>query len=180
MSQTSQSPLPSLSPLTSETEETFSATTDNEEEQESSTAVVQNQQVQQSHHLHKQLIQSPQKCQEQLDSPKTVSVAPHVLQKNRHAAAVHRTAVLCKKRRWDQNHRGFTSSANLGKKTRRTYRSWRRYKADILESLVVGSRNAAFARRYMLFCKGVNLPKGIIHYYNSRYYSRAALQNPDL
>lgn len=80
-----------------------------------------------------------------------------------------------KKPRWDQKK----ARASAPGKPARTYRSWRRYKAAILESLVAGGRSPAFSRRYMLFCKGVNVPKGIIHYYNSRYYSQNALQDLD-
>lgn len=49
------------------------------------------------------------------------------------------------------------------------YRSWRANKQKIIDALEQSGGNVAFTRRYMLFKNGVNVPKNVIHYYNSRY-----------
>ncbi|AQQ73639.1 22K [Harbour porpoise adenovirus 1] len=51
----------------------------------------------------------------------------------------------------------------------RSYRSWRTHKHILLACLAACQHNIAFARRYMLFKHGVNIPKNVIHYYNSYY-----------
>ncbi|ALE15308.1 p22K [bottlenose dolphin adenovirus 2] len=65
-----------------------------------------------------------------------------------------------KETRWD-------IAPNAGKE--RTYRSWRIHKHLLLACLAACQHNVAFARRYMLFKHGVNIPKNVIHYYNSYY-----------
>uniref|UniRef100_A0AAU7E1H0 22K protein n=1 Tax=Cardioderma bat adenovirus TaxID=3141913 RepID=A0AAU7E1H0_9ADEN len=55
---------------------------------------------------------------------------------------------------------------------RRRYRSWRRHKANVLACLGACA-SVGFARRYMLFKHNANIPKNVIHYYRSRYFSSA-------
>ncbi|AWY10552.1 22K [Polar bear adenovirus 1] len=60
-------------------------------------------------------------------------------------------------RRWDQKE----------KQRGKSYHSWRKHKSAILLCLTESNGDISFARRYMLFKKGVLLPRNIIHYYNS-------------
>ncbi|SMG83454.1 p22K [Bottlenose dolphin adenovirus 1] len=63
--------------------------------------------------------------------------------------------------RWDQK--------TIGKGK---YRSWRKHKYVLLTCLHVCRHDLAFTRRYMLFKHGVNIPKNVIHYYNSYYHRK--------
>uniref|UniRef100_A0AAU6S542 L4-33K/L4-22K protein n=1 Tax=Pipistrellus pipistrellus adenovirus TaxID=3140007 RepID=A0AAU6S542_9ADEN len=84
------------------------------------------------------------------------------------APAAPRRPLGAKGNRWDKLPTAKTDHS--GKDTGRNgYRSWRGHKFSILEVLEQSNGNVAFARRYMLFKKGVNVPKNVIHYYNSRY-----------
>ena len=51
------------------------------------------------------------------------------------------------------------------------YRHWRRHKFNILDALQQGGGQVSFVRRVMLFRHGANIPKNVLHYYKSRYYS---------
>ncbi|AOX15467.1 22kDa protein [Human adenovirus D8] len=61
-------------------------------------------------------------------------------------------------RRWDQ-------VKGDGKHQRQGYRSWRAHKAAIIACLQDCGGNIAFARRYLLFHRGVNIPRNVLHYY---------------
>lgn len=61
-------------------------------------------------------------------------------------------------RRWDQ-------VKGDGKHERQGYRSWRAHKAAIIACLQDCGGNIAFARRYLLFHRGVNIPRNVLHYY---------------
>ncbi|ARE31893.1 22 kDa protein [red squirrel adenovirus 1] len=47
------------------------------------------------------------------------------------------------------------------------YKSWRRWRSLIYESLLNSGGNISFVRRYMLFKHGVDVPSSVIRYYNS-------------
>lgn len=51
--------------------------------------------------------------------------------------------------------------------------SWRPYKHLILSSLLTSGNDVQFTRRFMLYRHGVNIPKNVIHYYNSQYRNAA-------
>ncbi|WQY95706.1 encapsidation protein 22K [Human mastadenovirus D] len=61
-------------------------------------------------------------------------------------------------RRWDR-------VKGDGKHERQGYRSWRAHKAAIIACLQDCGGNIAFARRYLLFHRGVNIPRNVLHYY---------------
>ncbi|AEY79577.1 22 kDa protein [Human adenovirus 30] len=61
-------------------------------------------------------------------------------------------------RRWDR-------VKGDGKHERQGYRSWRSHKAAIIACLQDCGGNIAFARRYLLFHRGVNIPRNVLHYY---------------
>ncbi|BAH18896.1 14.5K protein [Human adenovirus 54] len=61
-------------------------------------------------------------------------------------------------RRWDR-------VKGDGKHQRQGYRSWRAHKAAIIACLQDCGGNIAFARRYLLFHRGVNIPRNVLHYY---------------
>lgn len=81
--------------------------------------------------------------------------------------------------RWDQisskkldsgKPRSSNSPPSASKKAK-LYKSWRVHKIALVRCLAAAGGNVAFVRRYMLFKLGVNVPKNVIHYYNSRYCS---------
>lgn len=68
------------------------------------------------------------------------------------------------------------SIANQSKPLK-NYKSWRINKSIILDCLLASGGNVSFTRRYLLFKKGINVPKNVIHYYNSRYCSQGETQD---
>ncbi|AKT26037.1 33 kDa protein [Equine adenovirus 2] len=76
-----------------------------------------------------------------------------------------------KTRRWDQSSR-----AGDGKKS---YRSWRRYKNQIVQSLLLGNGNIGFVRRTLLFKYGICVPGRVIRYYNFYRSRRPGPQRAD-
>ncbi|QGX41999.1 22K [Gould's wattled bat adenovirus 1] len=75
--------------------------------------------------------------------------------------------------RWDRRSAAAAVTDDGKRQARKSYRSWRANKQKILEALEQSNGNVAFVRRYMLFKNGTNMPKNVIHYYNSRYRRRA-------
>ncbi|APG53809.1 22K [simian adenovirus 55] len=84
---------------------------------------------------------------------------PTLPPKRSKAAAV--TAAPKPTRRWD------ATSKTTGKKParRQGYRSWRKHKNCILHCLLQCGGDVSFARRYLLFNKGVAVPRNVLHYY---------------
>lgn len=79
-----------------------------------------------------------------------------------------------KRSRWDKYPSARPEDESEGKidlvaNVSRSYKSWRSNKIKILQALEQSNGNVAFTRRYMLYKNGVNVPKNVIHYYNSRY-----------
>ena len=68
-------------------------------------------------------------------------------------------------RRWDQLATG--KQEPTGK-----YMSWRPYKHLIITTLLTSRHDVSFTRRYLLYHHGVNVPKNVIHYYNSQCRTR--------
>ncbi|YP_094044.1 22K [Bovine mastadenovirus A] len=71
-----------------------------------------------------------------------------------------------KQRRWDQTPTSAPGKQNssVGGK----YKSWRPHKHHIITALLASGYDVSFARRFMLYRHGINVPKNVIHYYNSQ------------
>lgn len=74
--------------------------------------------------------------------------------------------------RWDQVEPTIAPRTGKDPPSARSYKSWRAHKNSILNCLQASGGSVAFTRRYMLFKHGHNVPKNVIHYYNSRYRSQ--------
>ena len=75
--------------------------------------------------------------------------------------------------RWDETGRFPNPTTQTGKKERQGYKSWRGHKNAIVSCLQACGGNISFTRRYLLFHRGVNFPRNILHYYrhlHSPYY----------
>ncbi|ALM55127.1 22k protein [Cynomolgus adenovirus 1] len=76
-------------------------------------------------------------------------------------------------RRWDAKTPA--PAAPVGKmlagqrRQRGAYCSWRAYKSDILACLLHCGGNVSFTRRYLLFHRGVAVPRNVLHYYRHLY-----------
>ncbi|AIA22362.1 p22k [California sea lion adenovirus 1] len=79
-----------------------------------------------------------------------------------------------KKRRWD-----LVPEADIHEdKNNNKYKSWRRYKRAIIESLQASGGDVGFVRRYLLYHHRVSLPRNIIYYYNSCYRIESPTNSP--
>ncbi|ANQ44424.1 encapsidation protein 22K [Human adenovirus 4] len=75
--------------------------------------------------------------------------------------------------RWDETGRFPNPTTQTGKKERQGYKSWRGHKNAIVSCLQACGGNISFTRRYLLFHRGVNFPRNVLHYYrhlHSPYY----------
>ncbi|AP_000017.1 22K [Ovine mastadenovirus A] len=91
---------------------------------------------------------------ETLDSPPSENIPP-----------APKTTKASKQRRWDQTS---VTGKQAFDSDNAKYKSWRKYKHIIINSLLTSDHDVAFTRRYLLYRHKVNIPKNVIHYYNSQ------------
>lgn len=97
---------------------------------------------------------------ETLDSPPSENIPP-----------APKTTKASKQRRWDQTS---VTGKQAFDSDNAKYKSWRKYKNIIINSLLTSDHDVAFTRRYLLYRHKVNIPKNVIHYYNSQCREQGA------